>query len=277
MKRLPFPPGVLALMFGVLLIATPGTAIAQVVAPPNGITVTGFGTAAAPAETATVVISVGFDPYMYGGGPGWAPYPAEGATPDTAADQISPGIVTASDIARPIIDALVAAGLSADEIEVLTNPYMGGYGPYGAPLNVSIRFGITDPTIEDLKALLDPAIQAAAGARIFINTISVVYGIENCAPLYQEARETAVRHARASAEQQATALDVRLGPIVASRDNAAALYSGPWFGPMPLNSCTPGVDAQKAISSFGGPIFDPDQPAEVSVQTAVEITFDITP
>ncbi|HWV24904.1 MAG TPA: SIMPL domain-containing protein [Thermomicrobiales bacterium] len=260
MRRFPILSPVFALA---LLLFSGPIASAQSAPPSAGITVTGIGSASAPAETAIVVISIGSDPYMYGGEAELVPI--ERATP----------IITVDDVTRPVVDALVSSGVSADDIEVISNPYAGGIGPYGIPYSVMVQFTVDDPTTDGIKTVLDPAIQAAVSAGLFVNMTSAVYGIADCPPLQQEARVNAVSEAQATAAQQADALGVPLGDVVASRDTPSALYSGPWYGSISLNSCTPGVDDLAAISTWGGPIFDPQQPAEVSVQTAIEITFDI--
>lgn len=274
MKRSSLLPSALAFALGMLLLGAPLASAQVSPAPPAGITVTGIGTATAPAEVAIVALSVGFDPYMYGEGAGWSPYPGEVAAPGTPADVIAP-IITADDIARPIVDALVTAGFPADDIEVISNPYAGGYGPYGAPLEVTIRFKVPNPTISGLETMLAPALQAAAATHLSVYMTSVVYGIADCAPLHQEARDAAVADALEQANQQALALGRSLGDVVASRDTPAALYSGPWYGPVPLNACTPGAQNLAAVSTWGGPMFDPQQPAEVTVQTAIEVTYDL--
>lgn len=267
MKRHPSLSPVLALVLGILFISAPVASAQAVTSSLPGITVTGVGTAFAPAETATVVISLGSDPYMYADGPAMGQTPAQSSIP----------IVTADDIAQPIIDVLVAAGLPANEIEVISNPYAGGYGPYGAPLNVMISFELTNPTVDDITALLDPALEAAASARLFINMTSVVYGIADCTTLQQQARDNAVADARDIAGLQATALSVTLGDVVASRDNPYALSGGPYYGVIPVNSCTLGAPDPKMVSMYGGPAFDPMMPAEVVIQTSIEVTFEIEP
>lgn len=257
MKRYPFLSPVLALML--MLVGAPVASAQAEPAPPAGITVTGIGRATAPAETAIVVISVGSGTYMAGDIADMAP------TPETPA----------RDIAQPVVDALSASESGIGEIEVLRDPYSGEYGSYGEPLSAMIRFEVADPSTSDLQALIDPAVRAAVNAGLYVYMTSVVYSITDCTPLYQEARADAVADARESADLQAAALDVTLGDVVSARDTPAALYSGPWLGPTPLNSCTHGIGDVKMISTYGGPVFDPQQPAEVSVQMAVEITFEI--
>lgn len=268
MKRLSFLPPVVALVLAFLVLTTP-LAVAQqaVTTSLPGITVSGTGSASAPAESALVVIMLGSDPYMYAG---------SGEMDQSSATASAP-IVTAGDIATPVVDALVAAGLSSTDIEIISNPYAGGYGPYGGPQTVSIRFELADPTVERIMELLDPAIEAAISARLFINMTSVVYSVEDCAPLQQEAREAAIADARENGELQAEALGVSLGDVVASRDNPYGLYGSPYYGVAHVNSCMAEGTDPHLISLYGGPAFDPMLPAEVVVQSSVELTFEIVP
>lgn len=265
MKRVPVLSSLLALVFSSLLVMSPAASAQSLAGSLPGITVTGTGTASAPAEMATVVIMVGSDPYLY----------SEAGAMGQAGTTPSAPIVTAEEIAAPVVDALVAAGLSSADIEIISNPYMGGYGPYGGPQSVTIRFQLADPTVERITGLLDPAIAAAMGARLFINMTSVVYSVADCAPLQLESREAAIANGRDTAELQAGALGVSIGDVVASRDLPFGYYASPYSGVPPVNPCTSGGADPKVISMYGAPAFDPTLPAEVIVTSSVELTFGI--
>jgi len=269
MKRL----SILGALFALVLASLPVTASTAAQQPVTtslpGITAAGDGSASAPAETAIVLISIGSDPYMYGGG----------AMDQPASSPSGPSvpIVTAEDIAAPIVDALVAAGVPAEDIEIISNPYAGGYGPYGGPQTVSVLFEIADPTVEGIIALLDPAIAAAASTRLYVNFTSAVYTVADCTPLLRESRAAAIEDARERAGLQAELLGVTLGEVTASRDNPFGGYGMPYYGVMPVNSCSPGAGDPRTMAMYGAPAFDPTLPAEVAVHTSVELTFEIVP
>jgi uncharacterized protein YggE len=270
MKRLSLLVTIVALFLASFPVAASTAAQQPVTTSLPGITVAGDGSASAPAERAIVMISVGSDPYMYGGG-------QAADQPASSPSGPSVPIVTAEDIAAPIVDALVAGGIPATDIEIISNPYAGGYGPYGGPQTVSILFEVANPTVDGIVALLDPAIQAAFGARLYVNYTSVVYSVADCAPLQRESRTAAIADARERASVQAGLLGVTLGDVSASRDNPFGAYGTPYYGVMPVNTCTAGAADPRAISMYGAPAFDPSMPAEVMVHTSVELTFEITP
>lgn len=270
MKRFSVFVTLFALVLASFPVAASTAAQQPVTTSLPGITVAGEGSATAPAESAVVMISIGSDPYMYGGG---------GAMdrPDSSPSGPSVPIVTADDIAAPIVDALVAGGVPAADIEIVSNPYAGGYGPYGGPQTVSILFKIADPTVEGIVALLDPAIEAAFAARLYVNYTSVVYSVADCTPLQREARTAAIADAREHADLQAELLGITLGEVSASRDNPFGAYGTPYYGVMPVNTCTAGASNPRSLSIYGAPAFDPSMPADVTVHSSVELTFDITP
>jgi uncharacterized protein YggE len=265
MKRLSFLSTVVALLLGSIFITTPLVAAQTMSGPLPGITVVGLGEASAPAETATIVIMLGAG-YDY---------------KDPAAME-KPGIwpssgASAEDSVGPVIDALVAAGVPAEEIELVSNPYSGDYGPYGGPTQATLRFTLTDPTTERISEVLDAALAAAMDAGMFVNMTSALYGVADCAQLVREARGAAIEDARGQAGLQAELLDVSLGDVTASRDNPinAMAYSGVYAGSPVFNSCTLGGEVDTINALYSAPPFDPSVAPEVSIQATTELTFEI--
>ena len=216
--------------------------------------------ASAPAETATIILNVGqgfFEEKM-------PQMPEPSSTPR----------MTPQETVAPVVDALTAAGVPEGDIEVLSNPYSGDYGPAGGPVASVIRFDLTDPSTEQISGLLDVAIPAATDAGLYVNMASAIYGVADCETLERQAREAAIVDARQQAELQASLLDVTLGDLVASRDDpyAEIMYGGV----MPINSCSQGPVNQGISFLYGAAPFDPNMPAEVIIIDYVELTFDMT-
>lgn len=265
MRRVPLTSSIVALLLGSLLLAAP-LATAQMSSPaPAGITVLGTGSASAPAETATVVLMVG---------PGYYEEKMPEMQEPSGTPRMSP-----EETAAPVVDALAPVGVPEADIEILSNPYSGDYGPAGGPVTTFIRFDVAAPTTERISELLDAAIPAALEAGLYVNMASVIYGVADCAGLERQAREAAIADAREQAELQAGLLGVSLGDLVASRDDpyAEIMYAGGYSGVVPVNSCTRGPIDQGTSILYGAAPFDPNMPAEVSLVDYVELTFDMAP
>jgi uncharacterized protein YggE len=264
MRWVSLTSSVVALLLGSLLLAAP-VAVAQTSPPaPAGITVLGTGSASAPAETATIILNVGQGFY-------------EDKMPQMPEPSGTPRM-TPQETVAPVVDALTAAGVPEGDIEILSNPYSGDYGPAGGPVTSVIRFDLTAPTTEQISGLLDVAIPAATDAGLYVNMASAIYGVADCETLERQAREAAIADARQQAELQANLLDVTLGDLVASRDDpyAEIMYGGGYSGVVPINSCSQGPVNQGVSILYGAAPFDPNMRAEVIVIDYVELTFDMT-
>lgn len=266
MRRVPLTSSIVALLLGSLLLVAAPLATAQMSPPaPAGITVLGTGSASAPAETATVVLMVGQGYY-------------EEMMPEMQKPSGTPRM-SPEETAAPVVDALATVGVRKADIEILSNPYSGDYGPTGGPATTFIRFDVAAPTTEQISELLDAAIPAAVETGLYMNMASVVYGVADCAALERQAREAAIADAREQAELQAELLGVSLGDLVASRDDpyAELMYAGGYSGVVPVNSCTQGPMNQGTSILYGAAPFDPNMPAEVTLVDYVELTFDMEP
>jgi len=172
----------------------------------TGITVQGYGSASADADSAIVEFSFSNN----GGGVIPAPAPS------------SPGTGSAEPITReklqPVIDALTGAGVSNDDIELLSQSYY--YDAYYS--SATLR-----ATIKDL-GILDSAVQAAqsaaAGTRgVTLNATNVIYTLQNSEALERAAAQAAVEDAADRATVLADVLKVNLGSVSGASD-----YS--WYG-----------------------------------------------
>lgn len=264
MKRLASLTRFSALLFAFLILTAP-LAVAQTMATAlPGISVTGHGVASAPAETATIAIMLGSgdiykDPTMM----------EEGASTPAA---------SAEETAAPVVDALVGAGIPAEDIEVLRDPSSAYTSPYGSAMMVILRFTITEPTAERISELLETATATATEAELFVNMTSALYGVDDCATLRREARSGAIADAREQATVQAELLEVGLGEVTASRDDiyGAMVYSGMYPGAQ-VNSCTIDMAQESMASIYSAPMFDPSTEPVVTMTSSIELTFEIAP
>jgi uncharacterized protein YggE len=263
MKRAGSFSTVSALILVFLFLVTP-LASAQVASTSiPGVSVTGQGRASAPAETATIAIMLSSGDYYKD--PAMMEEAASSPTPPASAEET----------AQPVVDALVAAGIPAADISIITDPSSLYASPYGAPLMVTVRFTIAAPTSARIMELLDAATTAATDAGLYVNMTSALYGVADCATLERSAREDAIADARDQAATQAELLDVSLGGVIASRDDVygAMAYSGV----AQVNGCTLDIVDGSMASVYNAPAFDPSVEPEVAVTINIELTFEIVP
>jgi uncharacterized protein YggE len=264
MKRVASFSSVTALLLSFLFLTMP-LATAQVASTSiPGVSVTGQGRASAPAETATIAIMLGSGEYYKD------PAMMEGQEPASPTPPAS-----AQETVQPVIDALVAAGIPAADIEIITDPSSLYSSSYGAPMMVTLRFTIADPTSARIMELLVAATGAATDAGLFVNMTSALYGVADCAMLERGAREDALADARDQAATQAELLDVSIGGVVASRDDVygAMAYSGM----TQINGCSLGTTDGSIASVYNAPGFDPSVEPAVTITMSIELTFEIVP
>lgn len=216
----------------------------------NGITVQGYGSAAKDADSATIDFYFG---RASDGTPIPMPVPESrggfvpgssgsgGSTPAVGPDtdvQSSPELqeaqpVTEADI-QPVIDAIVAQGVSRDDIEFLAQPY---YDPYfaSATLRVTVR------SIDSVQPVVQAATNAAAALTngVMLQSNNVAYTVTDCKALERAATEAAVSDAGERAADFAETLGVGLGGITGASNYSYAPYGGDpcgsnYAGPYPL-------------------------------------------
>lgn len=175
----------------------------------TGITVQGYGSATADADSA--IVEFGFSS-TGNGGVTPLPYPEGDIRPEGSAEPIT------RETLQPVIDALVAAGVSNDDIELLSQSYYYDYYSSYATLRA---------TVNDL-AILDGAVNAAQDAAndissVYLNSTNIIYTLQNCEALERAAAEAAVEDAGDRAAVLADVLDVTLGEVAGASD-----YS--WYG-----------------------------------------------
>ena len=245
---------VLLSLFGACALLIPAAAQTTGVIP-GTITVVGEGSASIPAETAMVIIVIGGDSNVY----------VDPATigPDGVA---TPAVIDANSV----VDAIVASGIPAGNVTVMESSFQGEWGSGMPATPVTIAVTMDAPTVDGLSDLLATVRTAAAENDQFVNQFSVMYSVADCRALRREARAAAVSNAREQAEDQAVAMDTEVGSISASRDTLPQS-----MGFVPVNGCSSFAEVTPFAMKFTAPMFDPAQPAEVTVAVAVEVSFDL--
>jgi hypothetical protein len=280
-----------------LLVATLGGATIRSAAAQTangiepGIVATGYGRASGPASSAEVQLIVSRD-VLGGSFEAFPSFSEEGQT-DIPASPVAgddetvveiegdsgaipgptgmPSPLTEEDVA-PIVDALAAAGVPADQISVLVpNASSSFFTGIGGPQSAEIRFTVDDPVVDDLASMAESAQEAAFDAGLNLVYVGATYHGEDCAALAQQAREAAVEDARARAEGLAEALGVELGDLIQAADGSF------FFGPSSLDPsvCISQIGLDTGIGPGINPPFDPAQPAEIVIISTVTLTFAI--
>lgn len=249
--------GILFALLSLLLVASPAVGAQTSALVPGAITVAGEGMASAPAETATVVITLGADSNVY-----YEPMPAD--TEITAV--ATPAVIDES----WVIQAMVAFGIPAENIMVAETTFQGEWGSGMPPQPVTLLVTVNQPTVDGLSDLLEVVRASANESALFVNSFGVMYNVADCRPLRQQARVNAVANAREQADDQAAALGTTAGPVVASRDTMPTS-----MGFFQMNSCNTAPMAVPYSVKYSVASFDPTLPAEVTVSVAVEVSFQL--
>ncbi len=257
MRRIAVLKPFYAVILGLMLLAAPATSAQSVRDGSSGLSVIGRGTATAPADTAILQLAISEGPY----GPPPAPQPE-----DVQRQAI-----------EPIVQAVIDAGVSEDDIDVIVGPYVGGFGGYYGPATAALRISIESPTAQGISDLVQAATTAATDARLVIGAVGAIYGLDDCTALQREARELALDDARQQAEDMAELIGVTLGGIVASRDIPVVpqLTYGP-YGPTP--AIDPCGDLTEAVMAYGGaalPPVDPTADPLVVIDAHIEVSFSL--
>lgn len=268
MKRAASLSTVTGLLMSFLFLVTPIATAQSASTSIPGVSVTGHGHASAPAETATIAIMLSSGDYYKD------PAMMEGQEPASPTPPPSP-----EEAVQPVVDALVAAGIPAADIEVIPDPSSMYSSSYGGPMMNTLRFTIETPTSDRIMELLTAATGAATDAGLFVNMTSALYGVADCDALQRSARENAIADAREQATVQAELLDISLGNVVASRDDVygAMVYGSMYSGVSQVNACTLGLPDNSITSLYSAPAFDPSVEPAVTVSMSVELTFEIAP
>lgn len=222
--------------------------------PATGITVLGYGTAAAAPDSARVTLHIDEEPTYGPGGPVMS-------------------IVDPADLEH-VRGLLVEKGIAEDLIEInfLSRNYAYGPSNYGG--TVTFSYSELDNLRTLLQALLDemearrgPAIQGA----------SIVFLVEDCPTLEKEAMKTALNDARQRALQMADLLEMSLGRVIAvSEDVSPSSAARPAGGCIAFHgrNASGGYAAYTMLGSAGSLV---NAPSKVEVAIMLKTTFALEP
>ena len=224
----------------------------------DGITVQGFGSATADADSAIAEF------YFSRNGP---------AT-DTGTRQIAPGVIGSDGVAapaapniqevapiteadlQPVIDAIVSAGIAREDIEFLAQSYLDKFSS-----SATLRAKVAN--VDAVDGVFKSATGAATGlSGVVLNTTNVSYTVKDCIALEEAAMRAAGEDAKARSAVFARSLGVGIGAVT-----GASNYS--YFGGTP---CDPGVYPPGPYP-LAGIAYAPGQPRQVQLIANISVTY----
>ena len=235
--------------------ARPDTGGSQIVgetlASLEGLTVAGYGVASADADSAILEL------YFATGGVS-IPVPGTEDRTDSGSTAVqTSSTITEADL-QPVIDAIVAQGVSRDDIELLGGSY---YDPsYGsATLRVTVR------NLDRLGDVVQAATDAAGDLTdIALQGSYVSYTISDCAALERAALRAAKEDADARAGALAEALGVTRGDVLGAANYAYSPFGG--------TACEASYGIPYPV---GGVRYAEGQASQVQLYATVTVTYEM--
>ncbi len=222
----------------------------------DGLTVTGYGMAAANADSAILELYFSTSSSYPKPATGSSGSSSSGSAPDVQTTPTTTGISEAD--LQPVIDALVAVGVDRADIEYIGGSY---YDPYYA----SATLRVTVKEIGKLGDLMKAASDSAATlTNVYLQGNYVSYTISDCSALEGSAMKEAVKDADARSKALAAAVSVTRGAVKGASSDAYSPFggtacSGGYVGPYPV----------------GGVTYAAGQPSQVQVYATVSVTYAI--
>ncbi len=217
------------------------------------LNVTGNGNVSIPADQAALIFSYSSNYY---------PMPIDASTPDAV--PTPPPALQASDL-KMVTDALTGAGVSANDINVVPEPYSN------QSLRMTVR--VSNPSRERISRLVDAANAAATKENKFMGGVSgAIFVARDCKSAETRARESAMADARAQAQALASTAGVTIGDLI-SVTGTPNYYS--YAGPYPASTCPTSLDEALRYATYGATPYDPSAPTEVTFGASVSLTYEM--
>ncbi|MBW4516731.1 MAG: SIMPL domain-containing protein [Timaviella obliquedivisa GSE-PSE-MK23-08B] len=223
----------------------PSQQIAQAFTLPAGVTAVGSGLATAPADVAVMYLNY-YSNY----------YPQPSENPNMPPPP--PPTATAADM-KPVVDALLAAGAIAENIEATADPNASG--------GFRVRVKLDKPTQDNVQALVAAANTAASkNSKFSTGGAQVGYFTNNCSALETEARRLAMADARSRSNALAATAGITLGSLTAVTESATFGYYGG-------AGCPSAADSQSLQDPYALQGVDLLSPPVVRVNSSVSVTY----
>ncbi|MEH2050820.1 SIMPL domain-containing protein [Nostoc sp.] len=160
---------------------------------------------------------------------------------------------------QPVVDSLIAKGISADKIQVQINTN-------SSENNAKILVRLEKPTRDRIQEIVATANKSTSKLEnISIKSVGVEYAVNDCQALQSSVYQSAMKDAQSRAQALATAMEVKLGTPSVAEPFYTLFY--------PSCSSKTGVTLPSFASFLSSPAYNPDAPAEVEMKKDIFVTY----
>lgn len=250
---------------------TPKVTNAQLFYPPasdrNSLMVIGQGVVRVPADTADIelVFSSKASNDELQTQPSSLPQTRRISSPTlllnykTAAESLASKKSLTKATLQPVVNSLVAKGISADKIQVQINAN-------SSENNAKILVRLEKPTRERVQEIVGTANKATSEIEnLSVKSVGVEYAVNDCQALQSSVYQSAMKDAQSRAQALATAMGAKLGTPSVAEPFYTLLY--------PSCSSKTGVPLPSFAGFLLSPAYNPDAPAEVEMKKDIFVTY----
>ena len=160
---------------------------------------------------------------------------------------------------QPVVNSLVAKGISADKIQVQINAN-------SSENNAKILVRLEKPTRERVQEIVGTANKATSEIEnLSVKSVGVEYAVNDCQALQSSVYQSAMKDAQSRAQALATAMGAKLGTPSVAEPFYTLLY--------PSCSSKTGVPLPSFAGFLLSPAYNPDAPAEVEMKKDIFVTY----
>lgn len=250
---------------------TPKVTNAQLFYPPasdrHSLMVIGQGVVRVPADTADIelVFSSGGSNDQLQTQPSSLPETRSLSSPTlllnykTAAESLPSKKSLTKATLQPVVDSIVAKGISADKIQVQINPN-------SSENNAKILVRLEKPTRDRVQEIVATANKSTSKLEnLSVKSVGVEYAVNDCQALQSSVYQSAMKDAQSRAQALATAMEVKLSTPSVAEPFYTLFY--------PSCSSKTGVPLPSFASFLLSPAYNPDAPAEVEMKKDIFVTY----
>ncbi|WP_334857327.1 SIMPL domain-containing protein [Nostoc sp.] len=160
---------------------------------------------------------------------------------------------------QPVVNSLVAKGISTDKIQVQISPN-------SSENNAKILVRLEKPTRDRVQEIVATANKATSQLEnISVKSVGVEYAVNDCQALQSSVYQSAMKDAQSRAQALATAMSVKLDTPSVAEPFYTLFY--------PSCSSKTGVPLPSFASFLLSPTYNPDAPAEVEMKKDIFVTY----
>ncbi|MCC5656129.1 SIMPL domain-containing protein [Nostoc sp. XA010] len=177
----------------------------------------------------------------------------------TAAESLPSKKLLTKATLQPVVNSLVAKGISADKIQVQINAN-------SSENNAKILVRLEKPTRERVQEIVGTANKATSEIEnLSVKSVGVEYAVNDCQALQSSVYQSAMKDAQSRAQALAAAMGAKLGTPSVAEPFYTLLY--------PSCSSKTGVPLPSFASFLLSPAYNPDAPAEVEMKKDIFVTY----